>query len=129
MISLAELREKSAESWELREEAAEEARELIEDGIRRFKERLTGLDAEPVIKTLGARMEKMRQEEVAQTLGRLKGLSEKDAKSVENMTRALVRRILADPISFLRSEEDSAAEAVEKVFALKHESEEEFELD
>jgi glutamyl-tRNA reductase len=129
MISLAELREKSAESWELREEAAEEARELIEDGIRRFKERLTGLDAEPVIKTLGARMEKMRQEEVAQTLGRLKGLSEKDAKSVENMTRALVRRILADPISFLRSEEDSAAEAVEKVFALKRESEEEFELD
>jgi len=56
-------------------------------------------------------------------------LSEKDAKSVEKMTRALVRRILADPISFLRSEEDSAAAAVEKVFALKHESEEEFELD
>ena len=34
------------------------------------------------------------------------------------MTVSLVRRILADPISFLRSEGDGAAEAVQKVFAL-----------
>ena len=118
LISLTELQAKSAESWELRAEAAAEAQGLIEDGVRRFKERLTGIDHEPVIRTLGARMEQMRREEVEQTLSRLDGLTDEQAVSVENMTRSLVRRILADPISFLRSEEDSATEAVQKVFAL-----------
>jgi glutamyl-tRNA reductase len=118
LISLTELQAKSAESWELRAEAAAEAQGLIEDGVRRFKERLTGIDHEPVIRTLGARMEQMRREEVEQTLSRLDGLTDEQAVSVEKMTRSLVRRILADPISFLRSEEDSATEAVQKVFAL-----------
>jgi len=118
LISLTDLQAKSAESWELRAEAAAEAQCLIEDGVRRFKERLTGIDHEPVIRTLGARMEQMRREEVEQTLSRLDGLTDEQAVSVEKMTRSLVRRILADPISFLRSEEDSATEAVQKVFAL-----------
>ncbi len=127
LISLTELQAKSAESWELREEAAAEAQSYIEDGILRFKERLTGIDSEPVIRTLGARIEQMRREEVEQTLSRLDGLTEKQAVSVEKMTRSLVRRILADPISFLRSEEHSAAEAVQKVFALSEEDEDELE--
>ena len=127
LISLTELQVKSAESWELREEAAAEAKDLIDDGIRRFKERLIGIDSEPVIRTLGARVEQMRREEVEQTLGRLDGLTEKQAISVEKMTRSLVRRILADPISFLRSEEDSATEAVQKVFALVEQAENELE--
>ena len=118
LINLTELQAKSAESWELRAEAAAEAQGLIEDGVRRFKERLTGIDHEPVIRTLGARMEQIRREEVEQTLSRLDGLTDEQAVSVEKMTRSLVRRILADPISFLRSEEDSATEAVQKVFAL-----------
>ena len=118
LISLTELQARSAESWELREEAAAEAQGLIDDGVRRFKERLTGIESEPVIRTLGARVEQMRREEVQQTLARLDGLTDKQAASVEKMTRSLVRRILADPISFLRSEEESASEAVQKVFAL-----------
>ncbi len=118
LISLTELQAKSAESWQLRAEAAAEAQGLIEDGVRRFKERLTGIDHEPVIRTLGARMEQMRREEVEQTLSRLDDLTDEQAISVEKMTRSLVRRILADPISFLRSEEESATEAVQKVFAL-----------
>jgi glutamyl-tRNA reductase len=125
LISLTELQARSAESWELRAEAAAEAQGIIDDGVRRFKERLTGIDHEPVIRTLGARMEQMRREEVEQTLGRLDGLTEKQAVSVEKMTRSLVRRILADPISFLRSEEDSAAEAVQKVFALRNDNDDE----
>ena len=127
LISLAELQARSAESWELRAEAAAEAQGLIDDGVRRFKERLTGIESEPVIRSLGARVEQMRREEVEQTLGRLDGLTDKQAMSVEKMTRSLVRRILADPISFLRSEEDSAAEAVQKVFALAKKDEDELE--
>ena len=118
LISLTELQARSAESWELREEAAASAQGIIDDGVRRFKERLTGIGSEPVIRTLGARFEQMRREEVEQTFARLDGLTDKQAASVEKMTLSLVRRILADPISFLRSEEDSAAEAVQKVFSL-----------
>ena len=118
LISHSELLAKSVQHQGLREEAASKARVLIEDGVRRFKERLVGLESEPLIRTLGARIEQMRREEVEQTLGRMDGLTEAQSVAVEKMTRSLVRRILADPISFLRSEEESAAEAVQKVFAL-----------
>lgn len=119
LISLTDLQKKSSDNWELREEATLQARGLIEDGIRHFKERLTSIHSEPVIRTLGARVERMRQEEVERTLGRHEELTEEQAAAVEKMTRSLVRRILSDPISFLRSDEDSAADLVQKIFALK----------
>ena len=118
LISLSELQLKSRENWALRESASAQARELINDGISRFKERLTGIDSEPVVRSLGARTERMRREEVEQTLARMGGLTDQQAQLLEKMTRSLVRRILADPINFLRSEETQAAESVQKVFAL-----------
>ena len=123
LISLSELQLKSRENWALRESASAQARELIIDGISRFKERLTGIDCEPVVRSLGARTERMRREEVEQTLARMGGLTDQQAQLLEKMTRSLVRRILADPINFLRSEEAQAAESVQKVFALLEQDE------
>ena len=123
LISLSELQLKSRENWALRESASAQARELINDGISRFKERLTGIDSEPVVRSLGARTERMRREEVEQTLARMGGLTDQQAQLLEKMTRSLVRRILADPINFLRSEEAQAAESVQKVFALLEQDE------
>ena len=123
LISLSELQLKSKENWALRESAAAQARELINDGISRFKERLTGIDSEPVLRSLGARTERMRREEVEQTLARMGELTDQQAQLLEKMTRSLVRRILADPINFLRSEEAQAAESVQKVFALLEQDE------
>ena len=123
LISLSELQLTSRENWTLRESASAQARELINDGISRFKERLTGIDSEPVVRSLGARTERMRREEVEQTLARMGGLTDQQAQLLEKMTRSLVRRILADPINFLRSEETQAAESVQKVFALLEQDE------
>jgi glutamyl-tRNA reductase len=123
LISLSELQLKSRENWTLRESASAQARELINDGISRFKERLTGIDSEPVVRSLGARTERMRREEVEQTLARMGGLTDQQAQLLEKMSRSLVRRILADPINFLRSEEAQAAESVQKVFALLEQDE------
>tara|TARA_Y100000758_G_scaffold86963_1_gene59049 strand:- start:1822 stop:3090 length:1269 start_codon:yes stop_codon:yes gene_type:complete len=123
LISLSELQLKSRENWTLRESASAQAREIINDGISRFKERLTGIDSEPVVRSLGARTERMRREEVEQTLARMGGLTDQQAQLLEKMTRSLVRRILADPINFLRSEEAQAAESVQKVFALLEQDE------
>jgi glutamyl-tRNA reductase len=123
LISLSELQLKSRENWTLRESASAQARELINDGISRFKERLTGIDSEPMVRSLGARTERMRREEVEQTLARMGGLTDQQAQLLEKMTRSLVRRILADPINFLRSEEAQAAESVQKVFALLEQNE------
>ena len=123
LISLAELQQQSSESRKIREEEALRAQILVEDGVRRFKERLIGIDSEPLIRNLGTRFEQMRREEVERTIDRLDDLTEEQAVAVEKMTRSLVRRILADPISFLRSEEDSAVEVVQKVFALTDQTE------
>jgi glutamyl-tRNA reductase len=71
----------------------------------------------------------MRREEVERALGRIDDLTDAQSVAVEKMTRPLVSRILAGPISFLRSEEDSAAEAVQKVFALGEDGKDEDETE
>ncbi len=82
-----------------------------------------------MIRTPGAHIERMRREEVERALGRIDDLTDEQSVAVEKMTRSLVRRILADPISFLRSEGDSAAEVVQEVFAPGEDGEDEDETE
>jgi glutamyl-tRNA reductase len=109
LIDLSELQSLSTRHKSSRAEATAQAQEFIEKDVMRFKKRLTELENEPVIRSLGARVERMRREEVASTLGRL--------EAVERMTSSLVRRILADPIKYLRGEGEKAAEEVQNTFS------------
>ncbi|MEX2377940.1 MAG: glutamyl-tRNA reductase [Dehalococcoidia bacterium] len=119
LYSLEKLQAIAEEHRANRQEAAGEAEDMIEREVQRFKERLTGIKSEPVIRSLGARAESMRRQELERTLRRLPELSPDQAEIVEAMSRALVKRILADPITYLRSSRHSdAAEAVLQVFDL-----------
>jgi len=98
---------------------AGEAERMIEAGLSRFNERLTGMQSEPVIRSLASRIENMRQEELERTVRRLDGLTAGQLEQIDTMTRALVKRILADPITYLRSAQSpQAADAVLQIFDL-----------
>ena len=61
----------------------------------------------------------MRREELSKVVKRLPDLSTEQIEAMDAMTRALVRRLLADPITFLRTADHSeAAEAVLQIFSL-----------
>ena len=102
-----------------RADAAAEAEALVERDIPRFNESLTALATEPVIRALGAHAEQIRLRELEAGLRRLDGLSDEQRAVIESMTRSVVSKILADPITFLRTrDDDDAASAVSRLFGL-----------
>ncbi len=102
-----------------RADAAAEAETLIEREIPRFNESLTALATEPVIRALGAHAEAIRLRELEAGLRRLQGLTDEQRAVIESMTKSVVSKILADPITFLRTrDDDEAASAVSRLFGL-----------
>ena len=99
--------------------AIDAAEAMVDRELTRFLERQVSPAAEPVVRHLGARAEQMRQEEMARIAKRLPDLSDEQIEAMDAMTRALVRRLLADPITFLRTADHAdAAEAVLQIFSL-----------
>ena len=99
--------------------AIDAAETMVDRELTRFFERQVSPAAEPVVRHLGARAEQMRQEELARVVKRLPDLSDEQIEAMDAMTRALVRRLLADPITYLRSADHTeAAEAVLQIFSL-----------
>ncbi len=113
------------EHREERQAAAAEAENLIEREVAHFKELQTGLESEPMIRELGARAELIRNQELARAQKRLGSLDEDNLAVLDAMTRAIVNKLLADPISYMRQAGDlESAEAIAKAFDLRSEPEE-----
>ena len=119
VFDLEKLHEIAENNRRRRTDEAADAEEMIETGITHFKERMTGMQSEPVIRSLASRAEEMRRQELERSLRRLEGLSDAQMAQIDTMTRAIVKRILADPITYLRSTQSSkAAETVLQIFDL-----------
>lgn len=102
-----------------RADAAAEAETIIDKDVPRFNESLTALATEPVIRALGAHAEEIRLRELQNGLRRLQGLTDEQLSVIESLTRSVVSKILADPITFLRQgDDDEAANAVSRLFGL-----------
>ncbi len=105
-----------------RQAAAEHAEGIIDREVEHFKELLVGAESEPLIRALGERAESVRSEELARALRRISSLADDDREVIDAMTRAIVKKLLADPISYLRELEDlESASAVAKAFDLSEE--------
>ncbi|MCH7734512.1 MAG: glutamyl-tRNA reductase [Chloroflexi bacterium] len=105
-----------------RQAAAELAEGIIDGEVEHFKELLIGTESEPLIRALGERAEAVRSEELARALRRIQSLQDDDREIIDAMTRAIVKKLLADPISYLRELEDmESASAVAKAFDLPEE--------
>ncbi len=120
VYSLEQLHSIADEHRQNRTEAAAEADMLIERSMERFKEQMTSIDAEPVIRSLGSRADGMRQAELERALSQMPDLPEDYAQVMDAMSRALIKRMLADPITYMRSGiSKSAADDVAQVFDLE----------
>ena len=92
---------------------------LIEAETERFLEWWADLQIVPTIAALNERAERMRQTELERTLRRF-GATPEQRDQLDAMTRALVRRILHDPIATLRErgDRDVYLDAVRELFRL-----------
>jgi glutamyl-tRNA reductase len=122
LYGLPDLRALADEHRAERAGAAAEAENIVDRDVPRFNESLTALATEPVIRSLGAHAEEIRLRELQNGFRRLKGLTEEQRTIIESMTKSVVSKILADPITFLRTrDDDEAASAISRLFGLPDE--------
>lgn len=72
-------------------------RAIVDDEVARFAAVRSAQEVAPLITELRGRAEEVRATELARFEGRLAGLDERERDAVENLTRALVAKLLHDP--------------------------------
>lgn len=100
-----------------REVAAVEA--IIADEAQRFEAWLASRRVAPAIALLRSKAEATRRAELERTFARLSHLPDADRARIEAMSKALVNRLLHEPVTRLReSENESHVDAVRELFGL-----------
>jgi glutamyl-tRNA reductase len=100
------------------------ADEIVEEEVAGFLRWLDSLDQVPTIVALRQRLEEIRRSELEKSLRTsLKGLSEKERQAIEDMTSAMIGKILHEPLSRMKKpeegEESLYVEALKKLFGLE----------
>jgi len=109
--------------------AAKEAEKIVEQEMINFNEWLAALYVVPVIKSLKAYGENIKQNELRKAFNRLKNLSEQDKKVISAMAHAIVNQFLHSPMVNLKemavkNQGHLYAEVTKKLFALDTSQEE-----
>ncbi|MGA2191772.1 MAG: glutamyl-tRNA reductase [Nitrospirota bacterium] len=111
-----------------RHREAELAEEIIEEEIDTFLAWLRSIDVVPTIVAIREKAEAIRLAELERTLPRLGELNEKQKKSIEGMTQAIVNKLLHSPLVALKDsagnpEGSSHIETARVLFGITEEKE------
>lgn len=104
------------------------AKNIIAEETRLFYDSYLGQSAIPMIAGLNRKFEDIRRREMERTLSRLTHLSGSDKTALDDMTKAIVARILHDPILHLKNKPDADSPvlgALRKIFRLDDEGDNE----
>jgi glutamyl-tRNA reductase len=73
----------------------------------------------PTIRALVSKAEKIRRSQLTRTLGRMQ-MSDEDRAAIDAMTQTIIKKILHDPIRYLRNSDqrDNHIQAVQDLFDL-----------
>ncbi|MDR2301043.1 MAG: glutamyl-tRNA reductase [Deltaproteobacteria bacterium] len=85
----------------LRQIEAKKASAIVDEEVRKFSHWLSSLATSPTIKDLIGLAEEARTIELERTMAK-NGFSPEQKEALENMSRALVRRILHNPLTFAK---------------------------
>lgn len=85
-----------------RETEIQSAMEIVEAEVERFASWWKAAEVKPIISSLVKKAEDIRQVQLNMTLKKLRELSPEEQESLEAMTKAIVQKILHDPIQFLK---------------------------
>jgi len=86
-----------------RETEIKKSMEIIDAEVNRFNAWWQAMEAKPVISSLMKKAEGIRQTQLDTTLKKLRHLSPEEQQSLEAMTKAIVQKILHEPIQNLKT--------------------------
>lgn len=123
-----DLKEVVSANKEARQQAAQEAAVLLKDEQLAFEAWRDSLATVPTIKALRGKAESIRSSELEKAFGKLgDGLTKKQMRAVEDLSRNIVNKLLHGPMTALRCDGNDAAavgetlanmEALERMFEL-----------
>jgi glutamyl-tRNA reductase len=91
------------ESIENRNKEAIKGERIVDEAVIGFRQWYDNLDVVPTIVALREKMDAIAQAEIKKTLHALKHLSDDDRQAIARMTRAMINKILHDPLLLLKS--------------------------
>lgn len=122
-----DLTEVANENLQGREGEAEKGEEIIDQEVSTFRDWLDSLGGVPTIIALKRKLEEIRMGELKKSLdSSLKELSERERKAVEDLTGAMINKILHDPLTRLKErpqEEAHYHDTLRELFHLDRERE------
>lgn len=91
------------ENIESRRGESVKAERIIDESALRFKQWYESLDVVPTIKELRGKLESIADAELKKTMQSMDHLSKEDIKALERMNEAIIKKILHDPMRFLKN--------------------------
>ena len=125
IYNIDDLKSVAEENLNERSSEAEKAESIVQEEVVSFLSWVNSLEQVPTITALIGKLEVIRQREMAKSLsGGLKDLSEKQKQAMEDMTAAMMKKILHGPITHLKQNTDSEDElsyiaALKRLFDLE----------
>jgi glutamyl-tRNA reductase len=102
-----------------REKEKEKVMTIIDAEVAKFMPWWHSLDAVPTITALVSKAERIRRTQLTRTLSRMQ-MSDEDRAAIDAMTQTIIKKILHDPIRYLRNSDqrDNYIQAVQDLFDL-----------
>ncbi|WP_320169805.1 glutamyl-tRNA reductase [Maridesulfovibrio sp.] len=112
LYDIDDLKDVVEENRSQRKDEAVKADSIVEFETLSFGNWINSLDLQPTIVDLFDRSENIARKELARTLKRLGSVDDDTVKAIETMALAIGRKVLHEPVTFLkrRTEEEGAAE-------------------
>ena len=120
LYNIDDLRGVAEENLQERSNEAEKAEGIVQTEVHNFSRWIESLEQVPTITALRQRLEEIRQHELERSLGgSLRDLSEKQRAALEDMTTAMINKILHAPMSQLKVNSKDESEKTLYIAALK----------
>jgi glutamyl-tRNA reductase len=120
LLDIDDLQAMSEANLRRREEAAAQVFRIVDEAADSYEEWLEARRVVPSIKAIVRRADEIRRVELERTLGEL-DLSPANGEKLDRMTAAIVKKLLHEPIDYLRSAEDSeeSSATVRRIFGVE----------
>jgi len=120
LYNIDDLKNVADENLQERSNEADKAEAIVHDEVQSFVRWIGSLEQVPTITALRQRFDDIRRRELERSLGSsLKGLSETQRAALEDMTTAMINKMLHGPIAQLKSNSENDEEATLYIAALK----------
>jgi glutamyl-tRNA reductase len=113
-----------------REKEAQKAEAIVQDEVVKFVRWFQSLEITPTLVALRKKFEEIRNRELEKTLSLHPNLSDKEKKSLEALTSAIINKILHGPLTFLKQTDEEVMadlylDALRTLFQLPEKSDQE----